>query len=67
MLWHTFGLTHIPRTEDWPIMPVDYAGFWFKPYGFNDVNPAMDLPEGAPSTSACHAAGTDCADGDCAC
>lgn len=45
VLWHTFGLTHIPRPEDWPIMPVDYAGFWFKPYGFLDVNPAMDLPE----------------------
>lgn len=45
VLWHTFGLTHIPRPEDWPIMPVDYAGFWLKPYGFLDVNPAMDLPE----------------------
>lgn len=45
VLWHTFGLTHIPRPEDWPIMPVDYAGFWFKPYGFSDVNPAMDVPE----------------------
>ena len=45
VLWHTFGLTHIPRPEDWPIMPVDYAGFWFKPYGFLDVNPAMDVPE----------------------
>ncbi|GAA5026586.1 primary-amine oxidase [Microbacterium fluvii] len=45
VLWHTFGLTHIPRPEDWPIMPVDYAGFWFKPYGFLDVNPAMDIPE----------------------
>ncbi len=45
VLWHTFGLTHIPRPEDWPIMPVDYAGFWLKPYGFLDVNPAMDVPE----------------------
>jgi len=45
VLWHTFGLTHIPRPEDWPIMPVDYAGFWFKPYGFLDVNPAMNVPE----------------------
>lgn len=26
-------------------MPVDYAGFWFKPYGFLDANPALDLPE----------------------
>ena len=45
VLWHTFGLTHFPRPEDWPIMPVDYAGFWFKPHGFLDQNPAMDVPE----------------------
>ncbi|MFV0407766.1 MAG: primary-amine oxidase [Propioniciclava sp.] len=44
VLWHTFGPTHIPRTEDWPIMPVDYSGFWFKPHGFLDQNPALDLP-----------------------
>ncbi len=25
-LWHTFALTHFPRTEDWPIMPVDSVG-----------------------------------------
>ncbi|MFE6995527.1 primary-amine oxidase [Microbacterium sp. NPDC057659] len=67
VLWHTFGLTHIPRTEDWPIMPVDYAGFWFKPYGFLDVNPAMDVPE---SSQAHAVAGGDgcCGGGDaCAC
>ncbi|MFH8251895.1 primary-amine oxidase [Microbacterium sp. B2969] len=63
VLWHTFGLTHIPRPEDWPIMPVDYAGFWFKPYGFLDVNPAMDVPE----SSQAHAeAKGDCGD-DCRC
>ena len=66
VLWHTFGLTHIPRTEDWPIMPVDHAGFRFKPYGFLDVNPAMDLPEGTPGGS-CRANGCSCADGECAC
>lgn len=52
VLWHTFGLTHIPRPEDWPIMPVDYAGFWFKPYGFLDVNPAMDVPESSQAHAA---------------
>ena len=45
VLWHTFGPTHVPRPEDWPIMPVDYYGFWLKPYGFFDKNPAMDLPD----------------------
>ncbi|MFF2299305.1 primary-amine oxidase [Arthrobacter sp. NPDC058127] len=44
VLWHTFGLTHFPRPEDWPIMPVDYAGFKLKPVGFFDRNPALDVP-----------------------
>ncbi|KAB1644757.1 primary-amine oxidase [Gulosibacter chungangensis] len=49
VLWHQFGPTHIVRTEDWPVMPVDYSGFWFKPHGFLDQNPAMNLPEDARS------------------
>ncbi|WP_425270278.1 primary-amine oxidase [Microbacterium foliorum] len=58
VLWHTFGLTHFPRPEDWPIMPVDYAGFWFKPNGFLDQNPAMDVPlssqtHGSPQAGCC--------------
>lgn len=65
VLWHTFGLTHFPRPEDWPIMPVDYAGFWFKPYGFLDQNPAMDVPEssqahGAANTGGCCGGGAAC-------
>jgi primary-amine oxidase len=47
VLWHTFGLTHFPRTEDWPIMPVDYAGFTLKPSGFFDRNPTLDVPKSA--------------------
>lgn len=63
VLWHTFGLTHIPRPEDWPIMPVDYAGFWFKPYGFLDRNPALDVPESAQA----HAQEKGCCGGGEAC
>ncbi|MFC6371204.1 primary-amine oxidase [Nonomuraea thailandensis] len=44
VLWHTFGLTHFPRPEDWPIMPVDRTGFVLKPTGFFDANPALDTP-----------------------
>jgi primary-amine oxidase len=44
-LWHVFGPTHIPRPEDWPVMPVDSAGFHLKPTGFFDRNPALTLPE----------------------
>ena len=32
------------RPEDWPVMPVEYAGFMLKPVGFFAGNPAMDLP-----------------------
>jgi primary-amine oxidase len=42
--WHTFGVTHIPRPEDWPVMPVESCGFHLIPSGFFDANPALDLP-----------------------
>jgi primary-amine oxidase len=44
VLWYVFGLHHIPRPEDWPVMPVDVVSFWLKPFGFFDRNPALDLP-----------------------
>ncbi|MFJ7213721.1 primary-amine oxidase [Amycolatopsis sp. NPDC098790] len=45
VVWHTFGLTHFVRPEDWPIMPVDYTGFKLKPHGFFDRNPTLDVPD----------------------
>lgn len=51
VLWHTFGLTHFPRLEDWPIMPVDTCGFTLKPNGFFDRNPTLDVPR---PPAACH-------------
>lgn len=50
VLWHTFGLTHFPRSEDWPVMPMDYAKFTLKPYNFFDRNPTLNVP--APVKSA---------------
>ena len=47
VLWHTFGMTHIPRLEDWPVMPVERAGFKLKPVGFFAQNPSLDVPSGA--------------------
>jgi len=44
VVWHTFGTTHFPRPEDWPVMPVEYTGFVLKPVGFFDRNPALDVP-----------------------
>ncbi len=42
--WHTFGVSHSPRPEDWPVMPVEYCGFHLAPVGFFDRNPSLDLP-----------------------
>jgi primary-amine oxidase len=44
VLWYTFGHTHIPRPEDYPVMPTAYIGFLLKPAGFFDLNPANDVP-----------------------
>jgi len=44
VVWHTFGLTHVPRPEDWPVMPVEMTGFQLVPSGFFDRNPALDVP-----------------------
>jgi primary-amine oxidase len=47
VLWHVFGMTHVPRPEDWPVMPVDNASFTLKPVGFFDRNPTLDVPPAA--------------------
>ena len=45
VVWHTCGVTHVPRPEDWPVMPVEYTGFSLHPVGFFDRNPAINLPD----------------------
>ena len=52
VLWHTFGPTHVPRPEDWPVMPVARCGFVLKPTGFFDRNPTLDVPPPASHCSA---------------
>jgi primary-amine oxidase len=44
VLWHVFGLHHLTRPEDWPVMPADRTSFWLKPWGFFDRNAALDVP-----------------------
>jgi primary-amine oxidase len=44
VVWYTFGQTHTPRLEDWPVMPVASVGFMLRPDGFFDRNPTLDLP-----------------------
>ncbi|WP_119066234.1 primary-amine oxidase [Rubrobacter indicoceani] len=52
VLWYVFGIHHITRPEDWPVMPVDTVSFWMKPVGFFDRNPALDVPPA--SKGHCH-------------
>lgn len=44
VLWHTFGMTHNPRVEDFPVMPVEISTISFKPADFFESNPALDVP-----------------------
>ncbi len=44
VIWHTVGMHHLPRAEDWPVMPVMWHGFELRPFDFFDRNPALDLP-----------------------
>ncbi|GAC67993.1 primary-amine oxidase [Gordonia soli] len=43
VVWYTFGIHHITRPEDWPVMPADTISFWLKPFGFFDRNPSLDV------------------------
>jgi primary-amine oxidase len=56
VFWYTFGHTHFPRPEDYPVMPTAYIGFLLKPNGFFDENPANDMPPSSPVQvkSCCH-------------
>ncbi|KAJ5901907.1 hypothetical protein N7495_002435 [Penicillium taxi] len=43
VVWHTFGTTHNPRVEDWPVMPVEKMTVSLKPTNFFMRNPALDV------------------------
>lgn len=45
VVWHTFGLTHNPRPEDFPVMPAEHISVRLQPDGFFTKNPALDVPQ----------------------
>ncbi|MDQ4143505.1 MAG: primary-amine oxidase [Actinomycetota bacterium] len=51
VVWYVFGSHHVPRVEEWPVMPVARIGFHLLPDGFFDGNPSLDLP---PPHEVCH-------------
>ena len=61
VLWYVFGIHHITRVEDWPIMPVDKVAFTLKPFGFFDRNPTLDAPRSPSKGASC------CSGGSCTC
>lgn len=49
VLFVQFGINHVPRIEDFPVMPCEILKVMFKPVNFFVRNPALDVP---PSTQA---------------
>ncbi|GAB7347943.1 hypothetical protein MBLNU459_g5454t2 [Dothideomycetes sp. NU459] len=57
VLWHTFGLTHFPAPEDYPVMPAEPMTVLLRPRNFFTQNPCMDVPPSYSSTPSQIAAG----------
>ena len=45
VLWATIGFHHLPRPEDWPVLPVMWHSLSLVPDGFFDRNPALSAPD----------------------
>ncbi len=45
VVWYTMTVTHVPRPEEWPVMPSAHHGFRLLPAGFFPANPALDVPK----------------------
>jgi primary-amine oxidase len=43
VVWYTFGVTHVPRPEEWPVMSSHRAGFTLLPVSFFSRNPSLNL------------------------
>ncbi|KAI9846169.1 MAG: hypothetical protein M1837_004283 [Sclerophora amabilis] len=51
VVWNVFGLTHNPRVEDWPVMPVETHQLHIRPADFFSRNPALDVPSSKEPSS----------------
>jgi primary-amine oxidase len=55
VLWPVLGTHHLPRPEQWPVMPVDTIHLVLEPDGFFDRNPSLDVPN--PAADSCCSTG----------
>jgi primary-amine oxidase len=65
VLWHTFGITHFPAPEDYPVMPAEPMTLLLRPRNFFVRNPALDVPPSyarTPSQVAAGKSGCSCSD-----
>lgn len=51
VVWSVFGLTHNPRVEDWPVMPVEVHQIHLRPADFFERNPSLDVPPSSNKAS----------------
>lgn len=57
LFFHTFGLTHFPAPEDFPVMPAEPITLLLRPRHFFTENPGLDIvPSYAATTSQVKAA-----------
>jgi primary-amine oxidase len=43
VIWVQFGINHVPRIEDFPVMPCETIKVALKPVNFFERNPALDV------------------------
>lgn len=51
VVWVQFGINHVPRIEDFPVMPCEVLKVSLKPVNFFDKNPALDVPPSEQKTN----------------
>lgn len=44
VVWVQFGINHVPRIEDFPVMPVEMIKVGLRPVNFFTKNPGLDVP-----------------------
>jgi primary-amine oxidase len=67
VVWHTFGSTHNPRAEDWPVMPVEKMVVGLKPVNFFERNPALDVAMSTQARNLSVLVGEEKGDGETEC